>query len=36
MTFDQTDGLTGMAAKITWPRIFIPDWVGRLRDLLPL
>ncbi len=36
MTFDQTDGVSGMAAKITWPRIFIPDWVGRLRDLLPL
>jgi peptidoglycan/xylan/chitin deacetylase (PgdA/CDA1 family) len=25
-------GLPGMAAKITWPRIFIPDWTGRLRQ----
>ncbi len=35
MTFDQRDGVTGMAAKITWPRVFIPDWIGKLRGLLP-
>lgn len=25
-------GLPGMAAKITWPRIFIPDWTGRIQQ----
>lgn len=27
-------GLAGMALKVTWPRVFIPDWTGRaLRQL---
>ena len=34
MTFDQRDGVTGMAAKLTWPRVFIPDWFSKLRGLL--
>ena len=35
MSFDQHDGVTGLAAKITWPRVFIPDWIGKVRGLLP-
>lgn len=39
MTFDQADGVEGVAAKITFPRIFIPDWTGRAvtlaRKVLP-
>jgi len=27
-------GAAGVAAKITWPRIFIPDWTGHLQRRL--
>jgi peptidoglycan/xylan/chitin deacetylase (PgdA/CDA1 family) len=27
-------GTPGVAAKITWPRIFIPDWTGRIQRRL--
>jgi peptidoglycan/xylan/chitin deacetylase (PgdA/CDA1 family) len=25
-------GLSGLAAKITWPNVFVPDWTGRITE----
>jgi peptidoglycan/xylan/chitin deacetylase (PgdA/CDA1 family) len=27
-------GLAGLAAKITWPQVFVPDWTRRVTDAL--